>query len=210
MQYRDAYRTALDSFAAADPGEMARAAGGSYQKQVNRVELLYLGRTCSISHPQGEIAVSGWPEVSPEEKIIILQYLSGATGAQPRGRWLSFLELKGGAHHFAPFQREAIFPLARRFGNNPEEFREAARSLGGTPIPLGHAGMMIQAFPHLLLGFILWTGDGEFPASANVLFDAAAEMYLATSSLYMLGIAVTRRLLRFPEQPDYDWYNAAL
>jgi hypothetical protein len=210
MRYSDAYLAALNSFTAAQPGDMASAAGGSYSKQDRLVEFLYLGHTCRVSHPQGEIAVSGWPKLSPEEEIIILQYLAGATGVPPRGQWLSFLQLTGGPHHFAPFQKEAISPLARHFGNDPEKFREAARSLGGSPVALGQAGMIIYAFPRLPLGFVLWAADEEFPASANILFDASAEMHLATASLYMLGIAVTQRLMCYPAHPPADWYQAVL
>ncbi|MDW7652450.1 MAG: DUF3786 domain-containing protein, partial [Bacillota bacterium] len=112
-----------------------------------------------------------------------------------REHWLSFLELPGGPHHFAPFQQEAIFPLARAFGGSGEAFVTAAQELGGTAVNLGHAGMVIPAFPRLSLAFILWLGDDEFPATANILFDAVAQTYLPTASLYMLGIAVANRLL---------------
>jgi hypothetical protein len=194
MQYKQAYLDALSEFAAKDPQIMADMSGGTYSPK-DGIEITYLGRPCQVTHPQGQVSIQGWPEMPHEELIIILQYLAQASGLPPRDHWLSFLELPGGPHHFAPFQQEAIFPLARAFGDAAEEFLAAAQTLGGSDVKMGHAGMVIPAFPRLSLTFILWLGDDEFPATANILFDAAAQTYLPTASLYMLGIAVAKRLL---------------
>ncbi|MGB9791761.1 MAG: DUF3786 domain-containing protein [Thermacetogeniaceae bacterium] len=43
---------------------------------------------------------------------------------------------------------------------------------------------------------MLWLGDEEFPATANMVFDSAAPSHLSTASLYVLGVNVTRRLCR--------------
>jgi hypothetical protein len=210
MQYRQAYLESLQNFAAKDPIDMAEAAGGHCDRGKTVINLLYLGRTCTVEYPGGHMAVDGWPEPSHEEKIIILQYLWGASGLPLRDHWLSFLQLPGGPHHFAPFQKEAVFPLARKFGPQPDLFHQAAQHFGGFQMSIGDAGMIIPAFPRLPLGFVLWTGDEEFPASANILFDASAETHLNTAALYMLGIAVVQRLLAYPGQPGSDWYDTGV
>ncbi len=207
MQYKQAYLEAVQNYTTRDPALMAEAAGGTFLPEKGVVEIPFLDRNCRVSHPDGKIAVDGWPELPPEEKIIILQYLVGASGLPPRGQWLSFLQLPGGPHHFAPFQKEAILPLAREFGRQPENFRRAALSLGGAPAKLGQAGMIIPAFPLVPLGFALWPGDGEFEPSANILFDSSAETHMPTATLYMLGIAVAQRLLAYPGFPGRDWYE---
>lgn len=194
MQYRQAYLDALREFAGSSPGLLAGPAGAG-SPEAGVLEFAYLGRRCLVYHPSGEILIEGWHDPPHEEKILILQYLTWSSGLPLQGRWLSFLELPGGPHHFAPFRQEALLPLARSFGARPESFVAAARSLGGKPIALGHAGMVIPAFPRLPLAFILWRGDEEFSATANILFDASAPAYLPTASLYMLGIAVAKRLL---------------
>ncbi|MBS4021203.1 MAG: DUF3786 domain-containing protein [Dethiobacter sp.] len=210
MQYRQAYLESLQNFAAKDPSFMAEAAGGSYKTEERKIEFLYLGRLCLVIHPEGGITVDGWPAPSHEEQIIILQYLAGASSLPLRNQWLSFLQLPGGPHHFAPFQKEAIFPLARKFGPQPEMFRQAAGFLGGVPTTLGHVGMIIPVFPLVPLGIILWTGDEEFAPSANILFDSSVQTHLSTSALYMMGIAVAQRLLHYPEHPDRNWYSTAV
>ena len=195
MQYKQAYLDALSDFAAKDPANMADLSGGYFDDKAQTIMLNYLGHDGCVSYPSGEITIEGWPPLPHEELIIILQYLSGASGLPCRDRWLSFLELPGGPHHYAPFQQEAIFPLAAALGNDPEKFQALAATLGGTSAALGHTGVIIPAFPRLPLAFLLWSGDDEFPAKANILFDASSPTYLPTASLYMLGIAVSKRLL---------------
>ena len=195
MQYKQAYLDAKSDFAGKDPKVMADQAGGYYEEDGQAVIIDYLGQHCRVSYPEGHVTVQEWPPLPHEELIIILQYLAGASGLPRRERWLSFLELPGGPHHFAPFQQEAIFPLANTLGNDSALFLAAAKNLGGVPVDLGHAGLIIPALPKLPLAFLLWMGDDEFPAKANILFDASAPTYLPTASLYMLGIAVSKRLL---------------
>lgn len=194
MQYKQAYLDARREFSEKDPYLMTSLSGARCQDG-KMITLSYLGRTCNVSYPQGEIQLSGWSDPPHEELILILQYLAGASGLPLRERWLSFLELPGGPHHFVPFQQEAILPLAKAFGDKPAIFLETAASLGGRETDLGHAGVIIPVLPNLPLAFILWTGDEEFPATANILFDTSAETYLPTASLYMLGIAAVKRLL---------------
>jgi len=41
---------------------------------------------------------------------------------------------------------------------------------------------------------MLWGGDEEFPASANVVFDASVEGYLDAEAVTVLAELATRRL----------------
>lgn len=194
MQYKQAYLDARRDFAQKDPQLMAELAGGQYLA-AGTIEMMVWGQVCRVTYPEGRVSIAAWPSLPHEELILILQYLAGASGLPLRGRWLSFLELPGGPHHFAPFQQEAIFPLARVFGSTADAFLKAAKDLGGVEVQMGHAGVVIPAFPKIPLAFMLWTADEEFPATANILFDASSPTYLRTASLYMLGIAAASRLM---------------
>jgi hypothetical protein len=129
------------------------------------------------------------------DRTIILQYLCGASGLPPRGRWLSFLELPDGDHHYAPFQTDASNPLARTYGARFAEFRHAALTLGGREIELGDLSYSIPALPKLPLAVVLWEGDEEFPARSNILFDAVAPTHLTTAALWILGIELAHKML---------------
>lgn len=197
MQFLDAYRKAREDLARCDPRDTVNRSGAVYHQEDGCYQLRYCNSLYTIAAKTGEIrSTPGAGELTHEEHILLLQYLVEASGIPPRGRWCSFLELPGGPHHYALFQKEAIFPLAEAFGEKPGALREAARPLGGQDSDLGEVGVVIPVFPKLWLAFMVWGGDDEFPPRANLLFDTAASTHLSTASLYVLGIEVSRKLRR--------------
>jgi hypothetical protein len=66
-------------------------------------------------------------------------------------------------------------------------------ALGGNARSFGEVSIEILALPPIPLVYILW-GRGEFPASANVLFDKSASCFLPTEDLAVLAEITTIRL----------------
>ncbi len=190
----DAYTEAVKKFKTLSPEDVAQRSGADYRQEKGVFLLRYFGREHEIDL-QGRVSCAGLEKVPYNDKTIILQYLCSASGLPPRGRWLSFLELPDGAHHYAPFQTDAAIPLARRFGRDREAFQRAAEALGGAPLKLGDAGFQIPALPKLPLAVILWEGDEEFSASVNILFDAVAPTHLSTAALWVLGVELAQKML---------------
>ncbi|KJS16243.1 MAG: hypothetical protein VR69_10220 [Peptococcaceae bacterium BRH_c4b] len=141
------------------------------------------------------LADSPGEEVPFNDRTIILQYLCEASGLPPRNRWLSFLELPEGEHHYVPFQIDATNPLARIFGDKPDAFRRAAAALGGRQIDLGDISFSIPALPKLPLAVALWEGDEDFPSRSIILFDAVAPFHLTTAALWVLGVELAHKML---------------
>ena len=75
-----------------------------------------------------------------------------------------------------------------------EELRRACDALGGRPLPQGDAGYQILAFDCMPLQFIFWDGDDEFPAQANILFDADITDFLHEETVVCVGDELFRRL----------------
>ena len=90
---------------------------------------------------------------------------------------------------------EPIQPIAEVFGEKPKELLKAANLLGGTKLALGDAAFEIISLKGIPLTYILW-GKEEFPASANILYDASARCYLPTEDLAVLGEVTTLRLIQ--------------
>jgi hypothetical protein len=134
--------------------------------------------------------------MSLEEQSLILQYLAQATGVPLSRRWISYAELPNGMLHDRPFRVEAVDPLARAFGGQMGSLLRVARNLGGQEIGMGDIGVMIPVLPRLPVAVLLWIADEEFPARANMIFDASASHYLTTAALYVLGSVLARRLLK--------------
>jgi hypothetical protein len=174
---------------------MARSSGSEYLSERQVVRLDYLNSAYEVSFPDGKITGPRTGQLNQDEETILLKYLSQVNGIAPAGRWVAFAELPNGMFHDAPFKIEAIRPLGELFDRQPERLAQAARQLGGESIGLaGDLSVAIPVFPRLLVAVLLWVGDEEFPARANMLFDAAAISHLSTASLYVLGINLSRNL----------------
>lgn len=189
----DAYHEAVKKFRELEPGDITLRSGAVYDEERKIFLLSYFGQEHEIDR-EGRVTFRG-QEVPYNDRTLILQYLCSASGLPPRGKWLSFLELPDGRHHYAPFQTDGTIPLARHFGQKPGEFSKAARNLGGRPIELGDAGYEIPALPKLPLAVILWEGDEEFPAQTNILFDSVAPTHLTTAALWVLGVELATKML---------------
>ncbi len=192
-QYEDAYHLALAAFRSEPDLEFrARLAGALFDKEQRAISISYCGCDYLVGVDGGIEPVSSREKPELTDEILILQYLTRSSGLPPRGQWLSFLELPGGPQHYAPFQREAISPLAREFGDDPEDFRRVVESFGGEGMDAGDVGAVIPALPKVPLALVLWAADEEFEARANILFDVTASTHLETASLYMLGIQLSK------------------
>ncbi len=193
--FDETYREAKAEFARCDPDRMAELSGTVYDHLKKEIRIKYFKRVYSISYPGGEIFSPQDPTALPlDEQALILQYLTQATGKPLSGSWISYAELPHGMLHDRPFRVEAVEPLAAAFGGQPGKLLTVARGLGGQEIGIGDVGVMIPVFPRITAAVILWTGDEEFPARANMVFDASAPGYLTTAALYVLGAVITRYL----------------
>lgn len=147
------------------------------------------GKTVTYNEPGG-------PEVPRFLQVLILHYLAGAMKAPLADRLISFRELEGGALYYPAFKARAIDPLVREFGMNPERLKRVAATLNAEPIGVGSVGVKLRFFDKLPVAVILWLGDVEVSASANILYDASAAMILPTEDLTVVGGVVSRTLIK--------------
>lgn len=196
------HEEARQVFLSKDPAEMAENAGGRYDSSTGHIIIPFLNQICRVDREGVVTPDDSSFRLSRNEVTCILQYLAVASGLPPRNTWISFLELPDGPHHFVPFQKEAMEPLAKAFGSDLDSFERIALALGGNPLNMGDKGFSLQVLPKLSLAIAVWEGDEEFPAKANILFDAVAPQYLSTASLWVLGIEVAER---FTDQSRIDY-----
>jgi hypothetical protein len=67
---------------------------------------------------------------------------------------------------------------------------------GGKSAGIGDASFVLKALPYVLLQYVLWEGDEEFPPSLRLLFDASVSHYLSLEDIVVLGQLATGRLLQ--------------
>jgi hypothetical protein len=125
---------------------------------------------------------------------IILHYMTHAKDMSLKSKLISFRELWGGNEYYYAFNNRVLKPLIQNFSEKPEQLLQAGQSLGGHEIKEGEVGLTIPALPRVPVTVLLWTGDDEVAASANVLFDATANEQMETEALVWLAVAVVSDL----------------
>jgi hypothetical protein len=195
----DDYQQARDLAARALAGEnldtIARRSGF---KSAGSIELdaPFLDRIYSISYPEFIFTDRDHPQASVplQEQVLILHYLQRCQ-ARLAGRWVAYREIPGAGFYFGAFVKRAVDPLKKAFGQNVAALQQAATKLGATPVETGSAGFRLDLLPYAPVQIIVWEGDDEFPAEANILFDAAVGDYLSPEDAAWLASLAVYRLM---------------
>jgi hypothetical protein len=120
------------------------------------------------------------------------------SAASPRtlsGNRVSYREIPGASFYFSAFVKRAIDPLKTVFGPNVTALVEAAKQLNGRPIEPGDVGFEFDVLPNVPLQLILYEGDDEFPAEANILFDQTIGVILSPEDIAWLAGMLVYRLI---------------
>ncbi len=192
------YGTALERL----QGEVARhtteglveRAGGERLSE-ERITLRCLGQDYEIVVPEGEVRTAAGEPVDEHLAILLLLYLTEATGRPLEDQWIAFEQISGGAGYIGSFRGRVLSPLLRTFGSSPGSMLAAATSLDGKPLAMGDAGVAIPALPRVPIAIVLWGGDDEFAPSASIVFDASIEGYLDAEAATVLAELATRRMI---------------
>lgn len=132
-------------------------------------------------------------DIPIQEQVLILHYMLGRETSESLSRWVSYREIPGASFYYSAFIKRAVDPLKKVFGQNISGFKKAAGILNGKIVEPGDAAFEFQVFPRVPLRLIIWEGDAEFPAEANILFDAAIEKILSPEDIaWMAGMVVYR------------------
>jgi hypothetical protein len=204
--YIPALRKARHDLGLLDPDAAAWRSETIYRgisKEAGDFTVKFWGKDYIINYPQGTVTDEGTGKEPPViTQIILLHYLIHADGVPPAYKWISFRELPGGLGYYPVFRARTSCRLERAFGRDPEGFIRAAEALGGVRLSYGDASFLFRPLPRLYLAVVLHLEDEEFPAFANILFDASAEHYLPTEDLIGLCEMLSRNLVRLAQQSD--------
>jgi hypothetical protein len=124
---------------------------------------------------------------------VLLSHYALAKPTPRTGKLIKFKDLPGGYAYERAFVQRAVQPITQAFGEKPAELIEAAKVLKGKALSLGDASVEIPTLEGIPITYIVWA-KGEFPATANVLFDETASNYLPTEDLAVLAELATFRL----------------
>ena len=182
----------------ADPFEAAKCAGAEYWDDDQVFVVPVFGQAYLADPDAREVREIGLHEFHLEESthfnLLVPLYLASCGPAPPTGRLVSPQSLPGGAAFFKGPHEIPTEVIAHRFGARPEKFVEVGEQLGGTRAAGGDAAVTIPVFPMLPVTVILWVGDLEFPARAQMLLDETAPRHLGIDALWAALIMTTEAL----------------
>jgi len=198
----DDYKTAI-ALAAAElqklnPKRLENRSQCAYFQEDGREGLLvpYFGQGRRVVWPEITVTpAAGDAQIPLTEQILILHYLSRASGEPLSGRSIDFRSVPEGGFYWSAFVSRAQKPLLETFGNDLDLYLQVAQTLGGDPQNLGDAGARYLAFPLAPVTHVLWRGDEEFPPEANILFDETISQHLSTEDIAALAGASVYRLM---------------
>ena len=190
----------VDELRQAELADRCRKSGAYLVGPDGPADLAFLGQSYLLHPPQFSVTRNG-QEVHITERILLLHYLQRATGKVPTGRWISFSEVPGGQLYMRNFQARSVDRLLRAFGGREEALLPAAEAIGAVTADMAEISFTVQALPMVQVALALWRGDDEFPASCNMLFDAAVTDYLSIEDTVVLAGIVAGSICKADPKP---------
>ena len=117
-------------------------------------------------------------------------------------KWVPFRQIREAACFERAYKKSAVDPIVEYFAGKTELFAQAARALGGTPVPYGDAGFRIYPLPQIGLTYIFYDADEEFEASCNILFESTVTWWIHPESVPTIASAATEKLIATAERMD--------
>jgi len=180
--------------AASDPRQICERAGAVFDPAVGAYRMLSFGRPFSI-HPGERRILANDPQGENLLKrddyfftFSLLWYLVKASTVRPTGALVRPADLPGGEIFLKGTHILPLDALAAKYATCPRAFRSAGAALGGRVVAYGDTALELLPLPKVPTTLILWTEDDEFPARANLLFDATCTMHLPLDILWSVAM----------------------
>ena len=179
-----------------DRAVVAEQSGATIDRD-GQLRVEFLRREYVIEHTEWTVRRAD-DGVAPPSLIqsLILTYLYTSDGTTPTHRLIGFRELPSGLFYAQAFQGYTGGELVRELCGDVVRFQAACDRLSGTAVALGDAGYAFRILPQLTLSIVMWAGDDEFPAQAQVLFDANASHHLPTEALAIVGSLLIGQIVK--------------
>jgi hypothetical protein len=139
--------------------------------------------------------ISKGEDLTTEFTLMVLFYLLRTKNIPLDRKWISEKDLLGGETFFRGPHALSVDLIEKKYGDNPEDFIETGKALGGTPVRFGDKSIAMDVFPRIPIIYILWMGDKEFPAKAGVLFDASIGSHFTLDMIWIMVHEVSKRLV---------------
>jgi hypothetical protein len=190
-----AFKLASEKLARLTPDELCRRSGARPLDQ-NSIMLHYLNHPYQVAISSGDMSRMDAEENIPiKDRILILHYLTQATGAPFANQLIAYSQIQGGNFYCPAFQQRTLDPILKCFGARPELLVDLAKRFGGQRAGYGDVSVSVDAFPFVRVVIVLWRGDDEVPTGGNILFDKNITDYLSTEDIVVLSETIIWKLI---------------
>lgn len=139
-----------------------------------------------LSDYQLILADSGQP-AKINDRILVLHYLLCDLPILETDELISFRQMDSGQFYLPAFLSRSVKPLAVRIGNDLALLKKNLNRFDWEPVSMGDLGARIHAVGKVFVTLVYRLGDEEFPASANILFDAGIKRVFPTEDAAVLA-----------------------
>jgi hypothetical protein len=185
---------AWELLAAGDPDLVCARAGVDFDLGDGTYRVPSFGRSFSVNpaerlilsqEPDGEVFLKRYAYFF---RLSVLWYLVKAAPARPSGNLVKPAGLPGGEIFFKGSHVLPLDALAAKYASRPEAFLACGAALGGAAAAYGDAAVVLSPLPKVPTTVLLWTEDDEFPARADLLFDATCSQHLPLDILWSVAM----------------------
>lgn len=184
-----------------DSSSVCRRSLVQYHEMEKAFELRLLDDDLFVYPQEKRVARISTPDDDNDEApgfnhvLVSVHYLIRAREIPIAGEMVTGNNLTDGSFFFKGPHALPDWKIRKRFGNDAIGFLERGRRIGGTPVNFGDVGLEFLVLPRIKVAYILWTADDEFPARAQILFDANADKHFALDVVWAMCNLVTNKLL---------------
>jgi hypothetical protein len=187
--------------------EIASRCALDYDRDAKCFALRLMGDEMKVSHPEFSLAstkvdkntetAAGAEAPGVMEKLLVLRYLTDGRYKMPVSRELPYDDVPWGSVYYSNFRGRCVLRAARTFGGDVATLAEVFDStpgLNAERIDRGDIGYRFEFMNGLYMSLIIWEGDDEFPASAQVLFDDNFVSAFTAEDIAVAGEIMVSRL----------------
>ncbi len=137
-------------------------------------------RTITSENPHAALLLERYKDFF---RLALLWYLTSAKDIPATGRLIRPVDVKGGQRFFTGTHVLPLDRVEQKFGKDKMGFIERGLRFGAEIVHYGDAAVRLFPLPRVPVTVILWLEDEEFPARANLLFDATVDYQISLSDI---------------------------
>ena len=121
------------------------------------------------------------------DRILVLHYLLCEFPIPVTDELISFRQMDSGQFYLPAFLSRSVRPLAEHIGNDLALLKKNLNRFDWERVSMGDFGARIHVIGKVYVTLIYHPGDEEFPASADILFDAGIKRIYPTEDAAVLA-----------------------